>query len=86
MSPYTRHLVFAFQREGDALVALGPVAYPSAGEAEDIATQAAKTIPLIAGVLAMSLSLDPGTGDLLDTKVLKAFGEFSLAAVIDRLT
>jgi hypothetical protein len=76
------HLVFTFDRVSGRLTTSHPVSYEGSSEAEKAAKVNASEH---AGTLALRLTVDQETGNLLDAKVLCVFGEFSMAAVIDAL-
>jgi hypothetical protein len=78
-SPVAHHCVFMFDRRDEKLVALGPVGYASAAEAEEKAKAIA---PLFAGALAVTLTKDQATGELLEAKVLIQVGEADFAALV----
>ena len=74
------HFVFTFDRVSGRLTSSRPVGYESISEAE----KAAKVnTSEHAGALVLTLTVDQDTGSLLHAKVLCAFGEFDIAAVID---
>jgi hypothetical protein len=73
------HFVFTFDRLSGQLTTSRPVVYESSSEAEEVAEVNASEH---AGALVLALTRDQQTGDLLEAKVLRVFGEFNMAAVI----
>jgi len=79
-NPIAHHCVVAFKRADEKLVAMGPAEYPSASEAEE----AAKAISShFAGAVALTLTKDHDSGDLLEAKVLLKLGEADFAALVN---
>jgi len=79
-NPIAHHCVVVFERTGEKLVAIGPAEYESANEAEE----AAKAIsPHFAGAVALTLTKDHDSGELLEAKVLLQLGEADFAALVN---
>ena len=74
------HFVFTFDRVFGRLTSSRPVGYESISEVEKAAKVNASEH---AGALVLTLAVDQETGSLLDAKILCAFGESDMAAVID---
>jgi hypothetical protein len=79
VSAAVAYFVFTSDRVSGRLTTSRPVGYESISEAEKAAKVDASEH---AGALALTLTVDQQTGSLLDAKVLCAFGEFDMAAVI----
>jgi hypothetical protein len=79
MSSRVDHFVFTFDRVSDRLTTSRPVVYESSSEAEEAAKVNASEH---AGALVLALTVDQQTGDSLEARVLRVFGEFNMAAVI----